>query len=75
MAFRKIFTEEEVDSLKEDYGLTDHGLGVMVAVALGKGTPGSKTSNEKIQRTRSEAEVAHKVLCQPSLGVRALLRG
>lgn len=64
--FRKIFTEE-LDL--EDYGLMGHGLGVVVAVAVGKGTPGSKSSNEKIQRTRSEAEVAHKGLCQPSLGV------
>ena len=45
--FRKIFTEK-LDL--EDYGLMGHGLGVVVAVAVGKGTPGSKSSNEKSQR-------------------------
>lgn len=51
------------------------GLAVVGAVAIGKGTPGSKRSNAKIQSTRSEAEVSHKGLCQPSLGVRAFLCG
>lgn len=43
----------------------------MASRAIGwgwKGTPGSKNSDVKIQRTGSEAEVGHGGLCQPSLG-------
>lgn len=50
-------------------GVMSHGLGVVAAVAVGKGTPGSKSSHEEIQKTRSEAMVSHEGLCQPSLGV------
>lgn len=52
-----------------------HGLGVVAPVAVGKGTPGSKSSHEEIQKTRSEAMVSHEGLCQPSLGVQTFPSG
>lgn len=56
--------------MKEDCGFSGHRLGgVEVAVAIGKGTPGSRNSNIETWRTGSQPEVGHEGLCQSCLGV------